>query len=81
MSLRNAINEYCKSCIYDEMAMGTWKQQVTLCLVGNCKLFDVRPTTDRIPASVLKYYGVISPEALNEEWDRFRAKKKSDVGC
>ena len=79
MSLRKAINLHCKSCIYDEMAMGTWKQQVTLCSVGNCELFDVRPTTDRIPESVLKYYGVESKEALNKELDKFEVERRQKL--
>ena len=59
MSLRKAINENCKSCIYDDKAAGTWRQQVTLCSVKSCALYDVRPkTTYPIPESVLSYYGV-----------------------
>ena len=81
MSLRKAINAKCKSCVYDELAAGTWLAQVTLCSILRCPLFEIRPTTDKIPESVLKYYGVSSPEALNEEWDSFRAKRKSDVVC
>jgi hypothetical protein len=80
MSLRKAINAHCKSCIYDETAMGTWKQQVALCSVGCCELFEVRPTTDRIPDSVLTYYG-IKPKGLNEETDSPEPRKTSDVGC
>jgi hypothetical protein len=80
MSLRKAINRHCKSCIYDEMAMGTWKQQVTLCSVGCCELFDVRPTTVRIPDSVLIYYG-ITPNGLNDKTDDPNPTDDSDVGC
>ncbi len=76
MSLRKAINLHCKSCIYDPMAMGTWRQQVTLCSVGSCELFDKRPTTDRISESVLKYYGVESKEALNNELDKFEVERR-----
>ena len=59
MSLRKAINQNCKSCTYDDLAAGTWRQQVTLCSVKSCALYDVRPKTTRpIPESVLSYYEV-----------------------
>ena len=57
MSLRKAINQHCKDCVYDEIAAGTWRQQVTLCGVKSCALYDVRPkSTHPIPESVLSYY-------------------------
>jgi hypothetical protein len=59
MSLRNAINQHCKSCTYDDLAAGTWRQQVTLCGVKSCALYEVRPKSTRpIPESVLSYYEV-----------------------
>ena len=58
-SLRKRINQHCKSCVYDQNAAGTWRQQVTLCSVKSCALYDVRPKSTRpIPESVLSYYGV-----------------------
>ena len=58
-SLRQAINAKCKDCIYDNLAAGTWRQQVTLCAVDLCPLWSVRPKTDlAIPNSVYLYYGV-----------------------
>lgn len=60
-SLRKAINDKCKSCIYDNLAAGTWRQQVTLCAVDLCSLYEVRPKTGSpIPKSVLAYYGIKS---------------------
>ena len=57
MSLRKAINAMCKSCVYDIKASGTWRQQVLLCSVKKCDLYEVRPTTPNpIPDSVLFYY-------------------------
>jgi len=57
MSLRKAINQHCESCTYDNLAAGTWRQQVTLCGVKSCALYDVRPKSTRpIPESVLSYY-------------------------
>jgi hypothetical protein len=59
MSLRKCINEKCRDCIYDSFAPGTWRQQVFLCSVKSCALYDVRPKPTRpIPESVLSCYGV-----------------------
>lgn len=43
MSLRNAINEMCKYCIYDSHSPGNWRQQVDACTSPKCPLFLVRP--------------------------------------
>jgi hypothetical protein len=43
MSLRKAINDYCKGCIYDSLAPGTWVKQVEECSSPNCELYPVRP--------------------------------------
>jgi len=60
-SLRKVINQNCKNCIHDNCAAGTWLQQVTLCSVITCALYDVRPKTHHtIPGSVLSYYGIKS---------------------
>jgi len=45
MSLRKAINDKCKSCIYDPLAGGTWRKQVEECTVTLCPLHPVRPKT------------------------------------
>ena len=59
MSLRKAINQNCKDCVYDEIATGTWRQQASLCSVKSCALYAVRPKSTRpIPESVLSYYEV-----------------------
>ena len=44
-SLRSAVNNCCKDCIYDPMdkGAGNWRQQVTNCTVVKCKLYEVRP--------------------------------------
>lgn len=58
-TLRFLINMHCKDCIYDPLAAGTWRQQVALCAVYSCPMWEVRPMpTGPIPKSVLKYYGV-----------------------
>ena len=59
MSLRKAVNDKCKDCIYDDAAAGTWRQQVTLCSSPDCPLYEVRPQTKAlIPENVLIYYGI-----------------------
>jgi len=66
MNLRKAINEKCKDCIYDDLAAGTWLQQVTLCPANDCPLFDVRPQSKSlIPENVSSYYG-IKPGTLKD---------------
>ena len=45
-SLRKAINEYCKWCIYDPLSgLGNWRQQVTACTMPNCPLYGCRPVS------------------------------------
>ena len=43
MSLRNAINQKCKDCIYDPEVEGGWIQQVSLCELSDCPLWEHRP--------------------------------------
>ncbi len=45
LSLRKAINDKCKDCIYDPMykGAGTWKQQIEGCRCKDCPLWQVRP--------------------------------------
>ena len=45
MSLRKAINDKCRDCIYDPLAGGTWLKQVELCVCTDCPLYPVRPIT------------------------------------
>ena len=59
MSLLIVINEKCKDCIYDPTSSGTWRQQVALCSIKTCPLWDVRAKpTSPIPESTLRWYGV-----------------------
>ncbi len=44
-SLRGAINAMCRSCIYDRLAAGNWRQQVTNCACPACALYPVRPVS------------------------------------
>lgn len=62
-SLRAAINDKCRDCIYDSSAPGTWRQQVTLCSSASCPLWYAQPQTDRpIPTAVLRHYHVLEKE-------------------
>ncbi len=45
VSWRNAVNEKCKDCIYDEYGEGTWKAQVEACTMPDCPLYTIRPVT------------------------------------
>ena len=74
-SLRKAINQHCKSCTYDNLASGTWLQQVTLCGVTECALYEVRPKTAHpIPESVLSYYGIKTATSQPQDGDSVEAK-------
>jgi len=42
-SMRKAINDMCKSCIYDEYGEGNWRQQVMACTMPKCALYELRP--------------------------------------
>lgn len=42
-SLRAAINERCRGCIYDPLSRGSWREQVAACNSTNCALHAVRP--------------------------------------
>ena len=48
LSLRKAINEKCKECIYDDSpGNGNWRQQVTACTAKTCPLYRVRPLSSQ----------------------------------
>lgn len=44
-SLRKAIDDHCKACIYDPYAegLGKWREQVAACTSPECPLYPVRP--------------------------------------
>lgn len=43
MSLRKAINDKCRECVFDPLGRGTWREQVFMCAVPSCPLYPVRP--------------------------------------
>ena len=59
MGLRKAINGKCRDCNYDDLAAGTYLQQITLCSSPDCPLYEVRPQTKaKLPDNILTYYGI-----------------------
>lgn len=47
-SMRRAINEMCKNCVYDpKSGLGTWRQQTEACTITRCPLWDYRPLADK----------------------------------
>ena len=66
MSLRKAVNDYCRSCIYDPGDIGTAAQQIACCTVTDCPLHPFRPiTTKAIPLELLHSYR-LSPDDLDD---------------
>ena len=66
MSLRRAVNAYCRSCIYDPGDIGTAAQQIACCIVTECPLYPFRPiTTKAIPLELLHAYR-LSPDDLDD---------------
>lgn len=64
MSLRNAINANCFSCIHDPQAPGTRREQVAQCSVIRCALWAVRPA----PSGGLFANPPRDPENVTQEW-------------
>jgi hypothetical protein len=45
MSKTKSLHEMCKSCIYDPLDKGTWREQVENCASQSCPLWQHRPMT------------------------------------
>jgi len=43
LSLRQAVDQKCKECIYDPYQKGAWREQVQACTASDCPLYAVRP--------------------------------------
>ena len=50
MTRQQAIDAHCKSCIFDDLADGTWRMQVEQCELTACALHPYRPVS-RLKAS------------------------------
>ena len=44
-SIRKAIDEKCKDCNYDDMDVGSWREQIESCTDEKCSLHQFRPIT------------------------------------
>ena len=82
-SLRARVDAHCVSCIYDEFADGTWRQQVEQCSVTSCSLFDVRVKSRSTAAksTTLELDGVLVPlEDLTPKMQRsdYISKSKTE---
>jgi hypothetical protein len=71
VSRKSAIHAFCKQCIYDPDAHGTWREQVALCSSGNCPLHSHRPLPHARPGESRQE--II--ERTREKIDRLRAAK------
>jgi len=43
VSLRGAVNNFCRDCIYDKKHEGSWRKQIADCTASHCPLYEVRP--------------------------------------
>ncbi len=58
-SLRRAIDTKCRDCIFDPLARGNWRQQITLCSCTNCPLWEYRPVSRKpLPKSLLNFLSI-----------------------
>ena len=72
--LRARIDANCAACVYDELFLGTWRQQVEGCTVTDCPLYEVRPKSRSIAAKSRPEIldGVLVPvEEIATEMQRF----------
>ena len=57
--LRRAIGAKCRDCIFDPLARGNWRQQVTLCTCTDCALWEHRPVSRKpLPESLLNFLSI-----------------------
>lgn len=63
-----AVTAYCKGCIHDSAAFGTWREQVAACPAVDCPLWRFRPLQDS--ASCPDWIKSRNPADLPEGWAR-----------
>jgi hypothetical protein len=51
---KQAVEAMCKSCIYDALEPGTWREQVQDCLCTDCPLYELRPVPIQVQRSKSK---------------------------
>lgn len=82
-TLRQAVNDNCRSCIYDSDEPGTWLSQVENCKISRCAIFEHRPVTSKTRALNNEIYlaSLSQPErAIIEERSKKRALNLSNGG-
>ena len=45
LTRQQAINAFCKNCLYDPLDSGNWRQQVGRCAITECHLHAYRPVS------------------------------------
>jgi hypothetical protein len=79
VSLRKAIDEKCKDCIYDPLCGGgTWREQIAQCTALDCPLWPVRTGPESGPfAAYPTDRESVTPEWLNATTDALRRAGES----
>ena len=54
MTRQQAIDAFCKSCIYDDEEDGTWRQQVKACDIQSCALHRYRPMPYKVRSQAVQ---------------------------
>jgi len=68
VSAQKAIFNMCKSCIYDPLAGGSWREQVEQCKISRCELYEHRPRSNAHKKEQREIYlASLTPEQLAEE--------------
>lgn len=49
MTRNQAIAAFCKSCVHDPEASGTWREQTGICCSADCPLWTYRPLPRNAP--------------------------------
>ncbi len=64
MTRAQAINAYCRICIHDPRAAGTWREQVAICQCVDCPLWTYRPLPRNAPAWIASRNPLDLPDSL-----------------
>lgn len=84
MSRAKAINEMCRTCIYDPIQKGAWRQQVEDCTSVECPLFEFRPRSAAKTGNKSPQSGgvseILDPSHLGASSGPLRSKTGQFVG-
>lgn len=70
MSLRKAINDKCRDCIYNQSNLGNFRQQVSMCPQIECSLWVVRPVSQKWGKSV-----PLHDKVAMKQWQGYSAEQ------